>query len=136
MGTVRELRDFLIEAELDHYYSAFRNELKIATIPQLKYVDEEDLVNIGMTKPEMRRLKKYYKKECPQGKLEKFKRVSTQYMSQNGEKTVSTNGPQRQKTCLWRFANTDADQPVHPCSLISAFDIHYLESIICKLGYR
>ena len=91
MGTVRELRDFLIEAELDHYYSAFRNELKIATIPQLKYVDEEDLVNIGMTKPEMRRLKKFYKKECPQGKLEKFKRVSTQYISQNGEKKVPTN---------------------------------------------
>ena len=88
MGTVRELRDFLIEAELDHYYSAFRNELKIATIPQLKYVDEEDLVNIGMTKPEMRRLKKYYKKECPQGKLEKFKRVSTQYISKNGEKKI------------------------------------------------
>lgn len=33
-------------------------------------------MSIGMTKPEMRRLKKFYKKECPQGKLEKFKRVS------------------------------------------------------------
>ena len=76
MGTVRELRDFLIEAELDHYYSAFKNELKIATVPQIKYLEEEDLINIGMTKPEMRRLKKFYKKECPQGKLEKFKRVS------------------------------------------------------------
>ena len=76
MGTVRELRDFLLEAELDHYYSAFKNELKIASVPQIKYLEEEDLFNIGMTKPEMRRLKKFYKKECPQGKLEKFKRVS------------------------------------------------------------
>ncbi|XP_052761120.1 activated Cdc42 kinase-like isoform X2 [Mya arenaria] len=76
MGTsIRDLRDFLLEAELDHYYSAFKNELKIASVPQIKYVAEEDLLSIGMTKPEMRRLKKFYKKECPQGKLEKFKRA-------------------------------------------------------------
>ena len=30
--------------------------------------------------------------------------------------------------------NTAADQPVHPGSLISAFVIRYLESIICKLA--
>ena len=77
MGTVRDLHDFLIEAELEHYYNAFKNELKIASVPQLKYVAEEDLVDVGMTKPEMRRLRKFYKKECPQGKLEKFKRVSS-----------------------------------------------------------
>ena len=35
----------------------------------------------------------------------------------------------------FRFANnTDADQPAHPRSLISAFVIHVLESIICKLA--
>ena len=39
------------------------------------------------------------------------------------------------KHCLRMFANnTAADQPAHPCSLISAFIIHYLESIICKLA--
>ncbi|KAL4221059.1 hypothetical protein ACF0H5_019321 [Mactra antiquata] len=75
MGTVKELKDFLLEAELEHYYNAFKNELKIASVPQIKYVAEEDLTSIGMTKPEMRRLKKFYKKECPQGKLEKFKRA-------------------------------------------------------------
>ncbi|XP_052227746.1 activated Cdc42 kinase-like isoform X2 [Dreissena polymorpha] len=74
-STVRDLRDFLLEAELEHYLSAFRNELKIASVPQIKYVAEEDLQSIGMTKPEMRRLKKFFKKECPQGKLEKFKRA-------------------------------------------------------------
>ncbi|WAR14609.1 ACKL-like protein [Mya arenaria] len=38
MGTsIRDLRDFLLEAELDHYYSAFKNELKIASVPQIKY---------------------------------------------------------------------------------------------------
>ena len=44
-------------------------------------------------------------------------------------------GPQRQKTCLRRFANNKAaDQPVHTHSLISTFVIRFLESIICKLA--
>ena len=44
-------------------------------------------------------------------------------------------GPRREKTCLPGFANnTGADQPAHPGSLISAFVIRFLESIICKLS--
>ena len=44
-------------------------------------------------------------------------------------------GPRREKTCLREFAiNTGADQPAHPRSLISAFVIRFLESIICKLA--
>lgn len=77
MGTVRELRDFLEDAELGHYHSAITNELKITTIPQLKYVEEDDLIGIGMTKPEMRRMKKLYKREFPQGALGKLKKVVT-----------------------------------------------------------
>ena len=43
--------------------------------------------------------------------------------------------PRREKTCLWGFANnTGADQPAHPRSLISAFVIRFLESIICRLA--
>ena len=43
-------------------------------------------------------------------------------------------GPQGEKTCLQWFANnTHTDQPAHPCSLISAFVICYMESIVCKL---
>ena len=42
-------------------------------------------------------------------------------------------GPGRQKTCLQGFANNKGvDQPAHPHSLISAFFIHFLESIICR----
>ena len=42
---------------------------------------------------------------------------------------------QREKTCLWGFRkNTGPDQPAHPRSLISAFVIRFLESIICKLA--
>ena len=44
-------------------------------------------------------------------------------------------GPRREKTCLRGIANnTVADQPAHPRSLISAFVIRVLESIICKLA--
>ena len=48
---------------------------------------------------------------------------------------VTLNGPGREKTCLRGFANnTGADQPAHLCSLIRAFVISYLESIICKFA--
>ena len=41
----------------------------------------------------------------------------------------------REKTCLRGFANnTGADQPAHPCSLISTFVIRFLERIIFKLA--
>ena len=44
-------------------------------------------------------------------------------------------GPRHGKTCLLRFANNKcADQPVHPPSLISAYVVHFLKSIISKLA--
>lgn len=45
------------------------------TTAQLKYVTEEDLNAIGMSKPEMRRLKKYFQKHFPQNYLSKFKKM-------------------------------------------------------------
>ena len=48
---------------------------------------------------------------------------------------VFTYGPRLEKTCLRRFANnTGADQPAHPHSLISAFVIRLLKSIIARLA--
>ena len=39
-----------------------------------------------------------------------------------------------EKICLMPYANNkDADQPVHPCSLISTFVINCLDSMICIL---
>ena len=44
-------------------------------------------------------------------------------------------GTRSEKTCLWGFRNnTDADQPAHLPSLISAFVIPSLESTISKLA--
>lgn len=79
MTTEKSLHDFMEEAELDHYYNAIKDQLKINTIHQLKYVEEDDLTDIGMTKPEMRRLKKMYKKEFPPGALGKLKKVDISY---------------------------------------------------------
>ena len=41
------------------------------------------------------------------------------------------NEPRHEKTCLTPDANnTGADQPVHPRCLLSAFVVHYVDSII------
>ncbi|XP_043260816.1 activated Cdc42 kinase-like isoform X5 [Colletes gigas] len=69
------LYEFLMEAELQQYYPGIRGDLKVHTTAQLKYVTEEDLNAIGMSKPEMRRLKKYFQKHFPQNYLSKFKKM-------------------------------------------------------------
>ena len=47
----------------------------------------------------------------------------------------SPYGPQREQTCLQKFANNrGADQPAHPCRLISALVIRFWERIISKLA--
>ena len=50
---------------------------------------------------------------------------------------VTSYGPRRKKTSLRWFSNNEgADQPAHPRSLISAFVIRLLESMISKLATR
>ena len=45
------------------------------------------------------------------------------------------NGPRREKNCLrWFAKNKGADQHAHPQSLISAFVIRLLKSMISKLA--
>ena len=52
-----------------------------------------------------------------------------------GAAFVFSFGPHRGKTCPRGFAkNKETDQPAHPRSLISAFVVCFLESIICKLA--
>ena len=71
----KDLYEFLVEAELAHYYQAFRTDLKVTSVPQIKYVEDEDLTEVGMSRPEVRRLKKFFRKECPQGAFGKIKKV-------------------------------------------------------------
>ena len=52
-----------------------------------------------------------------------------------GEVRIKQLGSRREKTCLRKVANNKcADQPAHPRSLISAFVIRLLESIISRLA--
>lgn len=69
------LYEFLTEAELQHYYNNFKNDLKVQNVGQLKFVADEDLQAMGMSRPEVRRLKKYFHKYCPQTYLSKFKKI-------------------------------------------------------------
>ncbi|VDP90596.1 unnamed protein product [Echinostoma caproni] len=69
-----DLFEFLKEAQLEHYYTALTTHLKIRSVQQIKYVEDSDLSELGFSRPEQRRLRKYFKRECPQttmGKLRK-----------------------------------------------------------------
>ncbi|XP_050716113.1 activated Cdc42 kinase-like isoform X2 [Eriocheir sinensis] len=69
------LYEFLTEAELQHYFNNFKNNLKVQNVGQIKFVADEDLQALGMSRPEIRRLKKYFHKYCPQTYLSKFKKI-------------------------------------------------------------
>ncbi|CAH8667698.1 unnamed protein product [Heterobilharzia americana] len=70
----KDLYEFLRDAELEHYYSVLTRHLKIRSVQQIKYVEDSDLAELGFSRPEQRRLRKHFKRECPQtamGKLRK-----------------------------------------------------------------
>ncbi|CAN7986964.1 unnamed protein product [Ixodes hexagonus] len=69
------LYEFLLEAQLSGYYDALRNDLKVSSVGQLKYVEEDDLSHLGMSRPEQRRLRKYFHKYFPQTYLRKIKQM-------------------------------------------------------------
>ncbi|XP_023224493.1 tyrosine-protein kinase PR2-like [Centruroides sculpturatus] len=69
------LYEFLMEAELSHYYNSLKTDLKVNSISQLKYVEEEDLLQLGMSKPEQRRLRKFFHKYYPPTYLKKIKKM-------------------------------------------------------------
>ncbi|CAH0578268.1 unnamed protein product [Chrysodeixis includens] len=69
------LNDFLEEAELQQYYELFRDVLKVTKVSQLKFVVTEDLVQIGMSRPEQRRYKKLYSKYFPNPYISKIRKM-------------------------------------------------------------
>ncbi|KAL7738644.1 hypothetical protein ACLKA6_006934 [Drosophila palustris] len=70
-----DLYEFLTESELQQYYNAIKNELKITNAAQFKYATDEDLRFIGLSRPEIRRLRKFYEKHFPHSYLSKIKRL-------------------------------------------------------------
>ena len=70
------LSELLSGAELDHYLDTLVHRLKVRTMAQLKYVKDDDLLEVGMTKPEIQRLMKVYRKHmAQQGTFSKLKKV-------------------------------------------------------------
>lgn len=89
-----DLYEFLTESELQHYYNSFKNELKIKSASQFKYATDEDLKQIGLSRPEIRRLRKYYEKYYPHGYLSKIKRLlQTPTIVKRDDGTVTYNTP-------------------------------------------
>uniref|UniRef100_A0A0K8S5G3 non-specific protein-tyrosine kinase n=2 Tax=Lygus hesperus TaxID=30085 RepID=A0A0K8S5G3_LYGHE len=89
------LYDFLIEAELQQYFAGFKNDLKVQNVAQLKYVSDEDLQQLGMSKPEMRRLKKYFQKHFPQNYLSKFKKMILSRKDEQWECALPDEPPEK-----------------------------------------
>lgn len=44
-------------------------------VPHLKYATDEDLKQVGLSRPEIRRLRKFFEKYFPHGYLSKIKRL-------------------------------------------------------------
>jgi len=70
------LSDLLAGAKLQGYLDVLVQRLKVQSIPQLKYVKDEDLMELGMTKAEVQRLMKHYRKQTAQpGTFSKLRKV-------------------------------------------------------------
>ena len=70
------LSELLAGANLQCYLDVLIHNLKVHSTAQLKYVRDDDLLEVGMTKPEVQRLMKLYRKQATQpGKLTKLKKV-------------------------------------------------------------
>ena len=74
-GGAPGLFEFLEEADLPQYYHSLRNVLRVYHVPQLKYVVDDDLYSIGMSRPEARRLKVCFQKYNPQTYTSKLKKL-------------------------------------------------------------
>ena len=73
-GTV-SLFEFLQEAGLHQHFASIRDVLHVYQVNQLKYVTAEDLLHIGMSKPETRRLKTFYQKQSRNKYTNKIKQL-------------------------------------------------------------
>ncbi|XP_037299847.1 activated Cdc42 kinase-like isoform X3 [Manduca sexta] len=112
------LNGFLEEAELQQYFELFREVLKVTKLSQLKFVVTDDLVHIGLSKPEQRRYKKIYSKYFPNPYITKLKKL----LSSNRRNDQYSHGPNSQATIeLQPFPENNVKVP--PKHIISIEDI-------------
>lgn len=57
------------------FHVCFRDILKVTKVSQLKFVLTEDLVQIGLSRPEQRRYKKIYSKYFPNPYISKIRKM-------------------------------------------------------------
>jgi len=70
------LSELLSGADLQCYLDALIHRLKVHSTAQLKYVHDDDLLELGMTKPQVQRLMKLYRKHAAQsGTFSKLRKV-------------------------------------------------------------
>lgn len=83
----KQLVDLLVAAELHQYLSSLNSQLNVNTVRQLKAVSDDDFVTVlGMSKPEVRRLRKFIKKMAGQsGTLEKIKNILSKSTHETSE---------------------------------------------------
>ena len=65
----------LQESGLSHIEHLLSDKLRVYNVDHLKYVNDSDLVELGLSQPEIRRLWKHYNKLCPQSLVGKLKKA-------------------------------------------------------------
>ena len=69
------LFELLQEADLSQFYNDLRSHLRVCHVQQLKDVNEDDLMSIGMSKNEAHKLKGFHNKYCPPNYVTKLKKL-------------------------------------------------------------
>jgi len=85
------LSELLVRANLQGYLDVLVHQLKVHSTAQLKYVKDDDLLEVGMTKPEVQRLMKLYRKQTTQpGAFSKLKKVRVTLTTQLNSTQLAT----------------------------------------------
>ena len=79
---------FLAEAGLGHHHVSLRDVLHVFNVSQLKYVEAGDLYRLGMSKPEVRRLKNAYQKHKDRAKHSKYTAKIRNFLQVRKEKNL------------------------------------------------
>ncbi|KAA3676592.1 uncharacterized protein DEA37_0006998 [Paragonimus westermani] len=123
----KDLFEFLKEAELEHYYTALTTHLKVRSIEQIKYVEDTDLTELGFSRPEQRRLRKYFNRECPQTTMGKLRKRLSRSTGGPRSSSVSCTSTERIDNGKNTVGHSDQHGRSSDCSPIVSEDAEALE---------
>jgi len=78
-----KVKDLLKDIQLDQFYRQIHGKLHITRLSHFDHVTEEDLDDLGMAKPEQRRLFEALKKAKKKSLFSSFRRKVSAYTSDN-----------------------------------------------------